>query len=136
MEAWKGSNAASAPVAPPAEFPAQPACSATCTGGVSPELHDALRDVAKNVGAQCYDLALRTKNIRGSMKVFVQVEASGSTCRIHFEHSNADVAVMEACIRDLFERARFPAPTGGCVRVGVPLSFAPAPAQPRTDGRK
>jgi hypothetical protein len=89
-----------------------------------------LREVAQNVGEHCYDAALRAKMFRGSTKVFLQVEASGFTCRIRFENSNVEVGALEPCIRGPLEHAHFPAPAGGCVNVGVPLSFRPIPQAP------
>lgn len=90
---------------------------------MTPDLAGALRKAAQEA-QRCYNRALRTADVQGSLMVKVQVEASGDICRVAIESSGPEVATMDSCVRALFEGRRFSPIAGGCLQVNIPVSFS------------
>src|SRR6185312_6734294 len=110
-----------APVASAA--PRAPECPVTCSGHATPELAWALRDAARKA-TRCYNRILRTGDVEGSMMVKLGIDPSGAVCRTAIETSGPGMAVLEPCVRALFEGQRFPPGAEGCLNVNIPISFS------------
>ena len=71
----------------------------------------------------CYQRALRTSEVSGSMTVSVQVGPSGSVCSASIVNDSVHSAEVSTCVLSRFRGQTFPPPTEGCVTVGIPISF-------------
>ena len=105
---------------------AAPAGAGPCTkcsdGQVSGALTSALRTKAQSATG-CYQRALRTSEVSGSMTVSVQVGPSGSVCSASIVNDSVHSSEVSTCVLSRFRGQTFPPPTQGCVTVGIPISF-------------
>lgn len=116
----KGSSPSSAGSA---TAPAGPSPCTKCTDGqVSGALTSALRSKAQSATG-CYQRALRTSEVSGSMTVSVQVGPSGSVCSASIVNDSVHSSEVSTCVLSRFRGQTFPPPTQGCVTVGIPISF-------------
>jgi hypothetical protein len=101
-------------------------CEGRCGGKLTPELNGALQ-MRGAQARRCYNQALASDStLKGHVQITVRVGPSGNVCSANItsnDMSNPSVANCAAQI--LRTTGGFPAPQGGCVDVGVPLSFVP-----------
>lgn len=103
--------------------PAGPGPCGKCSEGQSSgALNSALRTKAQSATG-CYQRALRTSEVSGSMTVSVQVGPSGSVCSASITNDSVHSAEVSSCVLSRFRGQTFPPPTSGCVTVGIPISF-------------
>lgn len=115
----KGSSPSTAGSAAPA---GPGPCTKCSDGQVSGALTSALRTKAQSATG-CYQRALRTSEVSGSMTVSVQVGPSGSVCSASITNDSVHSAEVSTCVLSRFRGQTFPPPTQGCVTVGIPISF-------------
>lgn len=97
-------------------------CSAKCDGTMSGALQAAL--VGKAQTAQgCYQRALRTTDVSGSMTVSVQVSNAGSVCNVSIANDTLHSAEVSSCVLGRFRGQSLPPPNGGCITANIPISF-------------
>jgi outer membrane biosynthesis protein TonB len=100
------------------------ACS-NCKGTASAGLQAALSARAA-ASRPCYERALRVNAaLTGKLLVSVRVDPSGLVCNVSIAQDGVHSAEVSTCVMGMFRNSRFPAPTGGCVDVNVPMSFVP-----------
>ena len=97
-------------------------CGAACTGQATPGLQAALRSRAQSAQG-CYQRALRTSEVSGSLTVSVQVGPSGSVCSASLAADSVHSSEVTSCVLGRFRGQAFPPPSGGCVTVNIPISF-------------
>jgi hypothetical protein len=104
--------------------PAGPGLCAKCTEGqTSSALNTALRSKAQSAQG-CYQRALRTAEISGSMTVSVAVGAGGAVCSASIVNDTVHSAEIASCVLGRFRGQTFPPPASGCVTLNIPISFA------------
>jgi hypothetical protein len=67
--------------------------------------------------------------LQGKLVVGVRLDPSGSVCTTSIAQDGVHSAEVASCVLGMFRGAHFPAPTGGCVDVNVPMSFVPREAK-------
>jgi TonB family protein len=97
-------------------------CGPSCTGPGSPALSSALRGRAQSAQG-CYNRALRTSEVSGSMTVRVQVGPSGQVCSASLSADSVHSDAVASCVLGRFRGQTFPPPSGGCATVDIPISF-------------
>jgi TonB family protein len=102
--------------------PAPGPCSGKCVGASTSALSDRLRATAGSAQG-CYNRALRTGEASGSMTVSVQVSPTGSVCGASIINDSVNSGEISSCVLNKFRGGQFPAPSGGCVTVNIPISF-------------
>jgi hypothetical protein len=76
----------------------------------------------------CYDQALAADPaLHGRVRVVVRIEENGSVCESRVVASDMP-ADMSQCIAHVLGGSSYPPPSGGCIDVEIPLSFAPLAA--------
>jgi hypothetical protein len=103
----------------------QGGCEARCNGSATNELEEALK--VRGVQARrCYNAALaQDSSLKGHVTITVKVGSSGNLCAANVTNNDMGTPNVANCAANIFRAASFPAPKGGCVEVGVPLSFVP-----------
>lgn len=103
-------------------------CSQPCNGSASDALTAALRERAGQA-RKCYEQELkRNPETRGRLLVTLTVAEDGAPCETKITSSTMNVSSeFETCLVRHLD-TRYPAPTGGCIQVVLPLAFVPAPA--------
>jgi hypothetical protein len=97
-------------------------CGSKCEGTMSGALQAAL--VGKAQTAQgCYQRALRTSDVSGSMTVSVQVSNTGSVCNVSIANDTLHSAEVSSCVLGRFRGQSLPPPNGGCITANIPISF-------------
>jgi hypothetical protein len=98
----------------------------TCSGSMTSELESALAFRAKTAH-RCYDDALAQDSVlKGTVKISVRVAANGNLCSANVASSDLSNPAVAGCIATRFRQAgHFPAPTGGCMDINVPISLMP-----------
>lgn len=118
-----GAPAASATAGPKGPGPAGPgACGKCGEGQGSPALSAAVTQTAQSAQG-CYQRALRTSEVSGSMTVSVQIGSNGSVCSASIANDSIHSTDVSACVLGKFRGRSFPSPTSGCVVVNIPISF-------------
>jgi hypothetical protein len=97
-------------------------CGGTCTGTATGALSSALRGKAQSAQG-CYNRALRTSEVSGSLTVSVQVGPSGQVCSASLANDSVHSGEIASCVLGRFRGQSFPPPSGGCVTVNIPISF-------------
>lgn len=97
-------------------------CGGACNGQATPALQSALRGRAQSAQG-CYNRALRTSEVSGSLTVSVQVGPSGQVCSASLANDTVHSNEVSSCVLGRFRGQSFPAPSGGCVTVNIPISF-------------
>jgi TonB family protein len=97
-------------------------CGGPCQGSASGALSSALRSTAQTAQG-CYNRALRTSEVSGSMTVSVQVGPNGSVCSASLANDSVHSNEVASCVLGRFRSKTFPPPSGGCVTVNIPISF-------------
>jgi outer membrane biosynthesis protein TonB len=97
-------------------------CGGKCTGEATSALQSALRSRAQSAQG-CYNRALRTSEVSGSMTVSVQVGPSGQVCSASLANDSVHSAEIASCVLGRFRGQTFPPPSGGCVTANIPISF-------------
>lgn len=102
------------------------ACGATkCSGTASPALQSALSARAGSARG-CYERALRVNAmLQGKLVVGLRVDPSGAVCNASIAQDGIHSPEVSSCVTGMFRGQHFPAPSGGCVDVNVPMSFVP-----------
>jgi hypothetical protein len=120
------SASASASTAPSAKAAkAGGGCSGECKGEVSHELRAYLSGRASQ-GRKCYERALlQNATLKGHLKLQVRLNPQGQLCNASIAADELQDPGLSMCILQLFRNSVYPAPTGGCVDVAVPMSFVP-----------
>jgi outer membrane biosynthesis protein TonB len=120
-----GSDAASPPSTKTGSGSGTPGpgpCTGTCQGQATGALRSALTGVAGSARG-CYNRALRTSEVSGSLTVNVQVGPSGQVCSTSISNDSVHSNEINTCVLGRFRGQTFPAPSGGCVTVNIPISF-------------
>jgi TonB family protein len=119
-----GLDAGKAPAAkgPAAAGGTAPGPCGVCTGAATGALSSALRGRAQSAQG-CYNRALRTSEVSGSMTVSVQVGPSGQVCSASLANDSVHSNEISSCVLGRFRGQTFPPPSGGCVTVNIPISF-------------
>jgi hypothetical protein len=118
-----GAPAASATAGPKGPGPVGPgACGKCGEGQSSPALNAAVTQTAQSAQG-CYQRALRTSEVSGSMTVSVQVGSNGSVCNASVVNDSVHSGDVTSCVLGKFRGRSYPSPTSGCVVVNVPISF-------------
>jgi len=100
-------------------------CGGPCKGSASSALTSALSARAAT-SRTCYERALRTnETLQGKMVVQVRVDPTGRVCSARVAEDGVGSQEVSSCVLGSFRGAKFPAPTGGCLDVNVPMSFVP-----------
>jgi hypothetical protein len=100
-------------------------CAGKCTGLATPALQSALSGRAGSARG-CYERALRVNSmLQGKLVVNVRVDPSGGVCATSIAQDGVHSAEVASCVLGMFRGQRFPAPSGGCIDVNVPMSFVP-----------
>jgi outer membrane biosynthesis protein TonB len=101
-------------------------CDAKCSGQISPELEQALQ-IRGAQSRRCYNQALaQDSSLKGHVTVTVKVGSSGNLCSANVTANDMGSAAVANCAANIFRsNTAYPAPKGGCVELGVPLSFVP-----------
>jgi hypothetical protein len=100
-------------------------CQAPCAGAETPELLRALRASAARARS-CYEKALANDSaLAGRLEVAVRVSPTGSVCSASIGKDGLGNAAVATCVLSRVRGGAYPAPTGGCVDVLVPLNFMP-----------
>jgi outer membrane biosynthesis protein TonB len=116
-----GPVVAKAPTAAAASGP----CSGPCRGTASAALQAAVSGRAA-ASRPCYERALRVNSaLQGKLLVSVRVDPSGIVCSAGIAQDGVRSSEVSTCVLGMFRNSRFPAPTGGCVDINVPMSFMP-----------
>ncbi len=97
-------------------------CGAACVGQATGPLQSALRSRAQSAQG-CYNRALRTSEVSGSMTVSVQVGPSGQVCNASLANDTVHSNEVSSCVLGRFRGQSFPPPSGGCVTVNIPIAF-------------
>ena len=114
----KGTGGTGGPPGPGGAGP----CSGTCNGQATSALQAALRSRAQSAQG-CYQRALRTSEVSGSMTVSVQVGPSGAVCGASLANDSVHSSEVATCVLGRFRGQTFPPPSGGCITVNIPISF-------------
>lgn len=114
-----GKPAAKATGGPAGPGPCGPNCSGETTGALS----SALRARAQSAQG-CYQRALRTAEVSGSMTVSVQVGPSGQVCSASLANDTVHSSEVASCVLGRFRGQTFPPPSGGCIVANIPISFS------------
>lgn len=93
-----------------------------CAGSAPDGLKSALRSTAQSAQG-CYQRALRTSEVSGSMTVAVNVSSTGGVCGVSIVNDSTNSGEVRSCVLGKFQGRTFPAPSGGCVSVNIPISF-------------
>ncbi len=102
-------------------------CAGECKGNVTPALQSALASRGA-MARSCYNTALRQNpNLKGRMTMSVKVSPSGAVCSAYVSNNSLGDQAVASCATAKFRAGGFPAPTGGCVTVNVPLNFTSQP---------
>jgi len=120
------SASAAASVAPvPKAVKVGGGCTGECKGEVTSELRTYLSGRAAQ-GRKCYERALlQNAGLKGRMRVQVRLNPAGQLCNATVASDELQDPGLSACILQMFRNSVFPAPSGGCVDVAVPMSFVP-----------
>lgn len=111
-------KASGSPAAGPGPGPCGPSCSGETTGALSAALR------ARAQSAQgCYQRALRTSEVSGSMTVSVQIGPSGQVCSASLANDTVKSSEVTSCVLGRFRGQTFPPPSGGCIVANIPISF-------------
>jgi outer membrane biosynthesis protein TonB len=97
-------------------------CSGTCSGESTGALSAALRGRAQSAQG-CYQRALRTSEVSGSLTVSVQVGPSGQVCSASLVNDTVHSSEVASCVLGRFRGQTFPPPSGGCIVANIPISF-------------
>jgi hypothetical protein len=97
-------------------------CSAKCDGPSSGALNAALSGRAQTAQG-CYQRALRTTDVSGSLTVSVQVSSTGSVCNVGIVNDTLHSPEVSSCVLGRFRGQSFPPPSGNCSTVNIPISF-------------
>jgi hypothetical protein len=71
----------------------------------------------------CYNRALKTSEVSGSITVSVQVGSTGAVCGASVTKDTVGSAEIASCVLGSFRGKSFPAPQSGCVVVNIPIRF-------------
>jgi outer membrane biosynthesis protein TonB len=100
-------------------------CSAKCNGTSSTATNTAISARA-GAARPCYERALRVNSaLQGKLTVTVRVDPQGNVCGASVAQDAIHSPEVTNCVLGIFRAAKFPAPSGGCVEVNIPLSFVP-----------
>jgi TonB family protein len=72
----------------------------------------------------CYKRALQRAEVSGSMTVSVQIGPGGQVCSASVVNDTVNSGEVTSCVLGRFRGQSFPPPSGGCVQVNIPISFA------------
>lgn len=98
-------------------------CGGKCGDGKSSSaLESALRSTASSAQG-CYNRALRTSEVSGSMTVSVQVGSNGAVCGASIANDSVNSGEISSCVLGRFRGRTFPPPESGCVVVNIPIAF-------------
>src|SRR5262249_47690244 len=101
-----GKTAAKSTAGPAGPGPCGPSCSGEPTGAPS----SALRARAQSAQG-CYNRALRTSEVSGSMTVSVQVGPSGQVCSASLANDTVHSSEIASCVLGRFRGQSFPPPS-------------------------
>ena len=100
-------------------------CSAKCSGSGNTAISTAISARA-GAARPCYERALRVNSaLQGKLMVSVRVDPQGNVCGASVTQDAIHSPEVINCVLGIFRTAKFPAPSGGCLEVQVPLSFVP-----------
>lgn len=98
-------------------------CGGVCKGDATAALKSALASRGA-MARSCYQTALRQNpNLEGKMTMSVKISPTGGVCSAYVSSNSLGDPAVASCAAAKFRAGNFPAPTGGCVEVNVPLNF-------------
>lgn len=97
-------------------------CSACGEGQTSGALNAAIQNAASGART-CYNRALKTSEVSGTITVSVQVGSTGAVCGASITRDNVGSGEIATCVLDKFRGKSFPAPQSGCVVLNIPIRF-------------
>lgn len=103
-------------------------CNVTkCAGKTTSELETALAFRTRQAH-RCYDNALgQDPTLRGKITVAVRVGSNGVTCPngVSIAANEMSSSTVGNCVLGYYRGQNFPAPSGGCADVNIPINFVP-----------
>lgn len=103
-------------------------CNVTkCQGKTTSELETALAFRTRQAH-RCYDNALgQDPTLRGKITVAVRVGSNGQTCPqgVSIASNEMNSSTVANCVLGYYRGQNFPAPSGGCTDVQIPINFVP-----------
>lgn len=100
-------------------------CKTSCNGTTTPELESSLGMRARQAHS-CYDQALADDaTLKGNVSIAVRIGSTGEVCSARVVKNELSNPNVSTCIATQYRRNSFPAPTGGCVDVVVPVVLQP-----------
>lgn len=97
-------------------------CSNCGKGKSSAALNSALSAMAGSAKG-CYNRALRTSAVSGTLTVSVQVGSNGTVCGASVVNDSVGSPEINSCVVGRFSGKQFPPPESGCVVVNIPIAF-------------
>jgi hypothetical protein len=106
--------------------PANLGCDGKCSGTITPELEQALQ-IRGAQTRRCYNQALsQDSQLKGHVTITVRVGPGGNLCAANVTANDMGTPGVANCAANIFRANQsYPQPRGGCVELGVPLSFVP-----------
>jgi outer membrane biosynthesis protein TonB len=102
--------------------PSPTGCGGKCDFASGSALNSALTSTARSAQG-CYNRALRTSEVSGSLTVSVQVGPNGQVCSAGIVNDSVHSGEISSCVLGRFRGKTFPAPQGGCATVNIPINF-------------
>ncbi len=100
-------------------------CADPCRGDATAALRSQLA-VRGQQSRGCYERALRgAGTLSGRVTVELRIGSRGQVCTASLSSDSLGDPSVGACILQRFQATVFPAPSGGCVDVRVPIQFVP-----------
>jgi hypothetical protein len=106
--------------------PVNQGCEGKCSGSITPELEQALQ-IRGAQTRRCYNQALAVDSqLKGHVTITVRVGPGGNLCSANVTANDMGSPGVANCATNVFRATQsYPQPHGGCVELGVPLSFVP-----------
>jgi len=101
-------------------------CDGKCSGSLTPELEQAIQ-IRGVQTRRCYNSALAVDSqLKGRVTITVRVGPGGNVCSANVTSNDMGSPGVASCAANIFRASQsYPQPHGGCVELGVPLSFVP-----------
>jgi hypothetical protein len=96
-----------------------------CSGDVQPRLAQALSNRAAQ-SRRCYERLLRSKpSAEGKYVVSLRLSKRGKVEHARLVKDEVGDVEMASCVLSHFRSPSYPAPSGGCADINVPLNYEP-----------
>lgn len=106
----------------------RPASAGACSGcgsktSVSSSAVESKVAAQASLARGCYNRALRTSAVSGTLMVSVSVGADGRVCGASILNDTVGSPSISNCVLSKFRGNQFPRPKRGCVVINVPIAF-------------